>query len=1000
MASNTKLLQPVNGYSIFETNQVLTANHLNSIGNYFDYHQRLTRARLLGVGIVCGLNPGFTRETILVSKGVGVTSDGDVLMVDADMQFTGLIPFDNKNVGYPPFLKISGDSDQTKMWELATNAQSSAVGFVKVADFFGDRKPADFVLLLYIDQYVKDTDNCSGEDCDGKADMFTNELKVIVIDKSDYSKIVLQKTCNCDSYFSMPEVAIPRVFLNENDNLFSYSDLITAYSTAITSGAEALSAPLKSAAETASLLQECDLINGSSRRILTDEQLRSASALGNFVKKALAEKAQGIQYVHDYLKDICVAYNEFKESAFELCYGCCVDADTFAKHLALGLLQDDGSFANHKYRNSFIESPILNNKDRKATDALRLFARLADIITGFDIPQVQTIRITPSEDIDRSLDRRSIPYYYKPDTLWQNWSAEKARRGRAATNLSYFAGTYSALPHVTEPLKYDIDQYPFFRIEGHIGRIFSSAYSTIDNLRKQFDLPFDIVGVQLQKERITFPVRPIRPGVLDVLFEKEKLLFDNKLDNLVKYNEQLVKSLPDDGELSQDAITKDYGDPKALRATMLNKKTELDAHINGLKAELAKPAKETAGKVAWNDLHVTMASTGAQINKNAKLFTAAAYRSPLENLAVIEQPKTLQWLGDLLIWQGNKVQEGYIFKNFLRENPSMLHNAGVCKGGTFVLVYDTTNNISTVVADFYLPYIAKDELVDSKVEPTKVPKIPVFNIDYTISKDIIKTPILNKDIFSIKDDLVRVKDLTNKTDLKIDQKLNDFDGRINNVRGEVIANGVNIAKAVDGVKEKYENSFSRLISSYDTVVSKNNIKVRPGDDASKNFDEMIDGVRTEFTNRISIVEMNFDSKINLVKNDLTGTNAQIKNTLDGINNVNAKLDASKAELSKNTVDRVAAADAKFTQAQNALDQKINTLSADTDVKLRASEARLNQQIVNNGKEFDSKLLTTKSEAIEAANKNTSTRLNAQALEMNNKFSAIDNTLKRNNIINR
>jgi len=290
--------------------------------------------------------------------------------------------------------------------------------------------------------------------------------------------------------------------------------------------------------------------------------------------------------------------------------------------------------------------------------------------------------------------------------------------------------------------------------------------------------------------------------------------------------------------------------------------------------------------------------------------------------------------------------------------------------------------------------------VDSKVEPTKVPKIPVFNIDYTISKDIIKTPILNKDIFSIKDDLVRVKDLTNKTDLKIDQKLNDFDGRINNVRGEVIANGVNIAKAVDGVKEKYENSFSRLISSYDTVVSKNNIKVRPGDDASKNFDEMIDGVRTEFTNRISIVEMNFDSKINLVKNDLTGTNAQIKNTLDGINNVNAKLDASKAELSKNTVDRVAAADAKFTQAQNALDQKINTLSADTDVKLRASEARLNQQIVNNGKEFDSKLLTTKSEAIEAANKNTSTRLNAQALEMNNKFSAIDNTLKRNNIINR
>ncbi|MCH5716207.1 hypothetical protein [Niabella hibiscisoli] len=74
-------------------------------------------------------------------------------------------------------------------------------------------------------------------------------------------------------------------------------------------------------------------------------------------------------------------------------------------------------------------------------------------------------------------------------------------------------------------------------------------------------------------------------------------------------------------------------------------------------------------------MHITMANAGAQINKNSKLFTTAAYRSPIENLAILEQPKALLWLGDLLVKQKQQVEDGYIFSNFLKQNPSMLHNA-------------------------------------------------------------------------------------------------------------------------------------------------------------------------------------------------------------------------------------------------------------------------------------------------------------------------------------
>ncbi|MCH5690633.1 hypothetical protein LWM68_44245 [Niabella sp. W65] len=74
-----------------------------------------------------------------------------------------------------------------------------------------------------------------------------------------------------------------------------------------------------------------------------------------------------------------------------------------------------------------------------------------------------------------------------------------------------------------------------------------------------------------------------------------------------------------------------------------------------------------------------MANAGAQINKNSKLFTAAAYRSPIENLAVLEQPQTLLWLGDLLLKQKLQVEDGYIFSNFLKQNPPCYMMQGYAK---------------------------------------------------------------------------------------------------------------------------------------------------------------------------------------------------------------------------------------------------------------------------------------------------------------------------------
>ncbi|MFI5171332.1 MAG: hypothetical protein ACHQFW_03025, partial [Chitinophagales bacterium] len=65
-----------NFYPVFVADQVLTPGHLNEITTYLDDQDRLTRNKLIGIGIACGLELNCSGSAISISKGVGVTSKG------------------------------------------------------------------------------------------------------------------------------------------------------------------------------------------------------------------------------------------------------------------------------------------------------------------------------------------------------------------------------------------------------------------------------------------------------------------------------------------------------------------------------------------------------------------------------------------------------------------------------------------------------------------------------------------------------------------------------------------------------------------------------------------------------------------------------------------------------------------------------------------------------------------------------------------------------------
>ena len=90
--------QTNNNYPKFETGQVLTSKALNSYFGYLDEQQRLTRAQLLGVGIISGLEYKFSGGNLIIEKGAAVTTDGYLINQTEDITYTLAYKYD-KNSG-------------------------------------------------------------------------------------------------------------------------------------------------------------------------------------------------------------------------------------------------------------------------------------------------------------------------------------------------------------------------------------------------------------------------------------------------------------------------------------------------------------------------------------------------------------------------------------------------------------------------------------------------------------------------------------------------------------------------------------------------------------------------------------------------------------------------------------------------------------------------------------------------------------------------------------
>jgi hypothetical protein len=516
-------------YPIFEPNQVLTNRHLNQVFDYLDEQERLTRANLIGIGIVCGLEieikQTISEVSILLSKGCGVTSQG-YLIVEPEEQVklleykTYTLPDEVDE--YTPFKYDATDQGnanknirkQYDLWELFEAGEPNSTKLTAApANFLKDK-----AVLLFLELKKSGLRNCSPNNCDDKGAEVAATVRRLLIGKNDLANIIAATygkgpgltPVELDSLvlkrLELPDIRLPRYNV-PNTGLATSEDVYAGFLDIFrdNSLAKETGMALSNAYKAFEPILQVDYP--------ADPFANSFGGKFGFLDSVpvSADQVRFLQYYYDLFDDLLKAYDEFRWKGVDLMCACCPRGSLFPRHLMLGLLEPATDTKSGIYRHPFLASPAISSCDEHTLELRILFHRLVEMVRSFtNVPivpsgnnnnqDVTDIRITPSKLADVPLSDKAIPYYYKQDgtvPLYQRWNATKTRRHRANQNLGYWS---QDLPNVESfvnaPLNYDLEPYNFLRIEGHIGQNYQVVLETLLQMKETNRLPVEIIALR------------------------------------------------------------------------------------------------------------------------------------------------------------------------------------------------------------------------------------------------------------------------------------------------------------------------------------------------------------------------------------------------------------------------------------------------------------------------------------------------------------------------
>jgi hypothetical protein len=715
----TKSLDDIStSFTVFEADQILTHRQLNDLANYLDDQDRLTRVGLLGVGIVCGLRVALRNERVVVSKGVGVTTDGDLLRLPAERSFDRFKVYDKSAPIYPPFYRGDPSDPNARGGPGGAGGEMLPV-FELVAEGERDeratplgqlsaqiRKPlGEMAAVLLMESYVKDDDLCTGTDCDNLGQGSIHATKLLLLAKSDLAALRENLATLDQAGRSLPEVAVERPLLPPGTA--TLGALGGLYRTACGNLHEALAGALRGLfAACADLLADLFAADPAPEWLAAMEASRAGFGRSNL----------GIQYYYDFLKDVAETYNAFRDRLFGETTVCCPDLGAFPKHLLLGGLEGDAA----ENRTGFYPSPLVSRTAGERAHARFLAGKLDALIRTFEPPAAgREIRITPSRGEDRSLEERAIPYYYEVDDarpLHRAWSWALTQRGMERNNYSYHADSYN--PGATaRQFTTQIGRFDFFRVEGHLGQEVSRVVQFLEGEIRGKNLPFVVRAVALGPDRRTVVVKPpIRYTDMHRFHYLLRQDMVSQLEDTKRFSGSFKQQV--DSAVSRGVVVdqSEGTDGASVRTIAGEKHAAVTSAATAASGKLNRSYLEYAQDVSWKgDISNALTAAG-EFKLDLGKVVKTEFITPFDSLIASNHMLWLDWLDDIIQVKDASEDEKLLFAKFLARHPGLEHFAGVTRGGTFVLVYDESKN---VVADFMLPYVCCDEVEEAPAEPPR-----------------------------------------------------------------------------------------------------------------------------------------------------------------------------------------------------------------------------------------------------------------------------------------
>ena|GEM_PF-3164527 len=551
-----------NFYPDFVPNQILTNTQLNQLRIFLDEQDRISRVRLSGMGIICGLTWSITNNegeiSLSIEEGFGLSSEGYLIQIEN-------IRFDR----YRTYIDPEIDEDELPVYEQWKDAAGNQIDIIELiptdaeegTDYIrdDDRTIASLttaeltnrVLILYLEKSDKQLKSCLVTDCNNKGVNVYLNVRAILVNEADLTALSDCTNETTPIYIPRFHSSMRKEGVNWED-LTNQSEINRIYGQIILDSIHNVYLKIEQAYDNYALYLNVPEDKEPFLTKLTTD-LPTGLAAEDFT-----------QYHYDYLNDLAQAYNEFIACVCPLIKNCC-DANDFPRHLMLGSLS-----GTEGYRNNFQPSPIRNVLNQDIQKAAKRLQRILYMISGFSVRHLSAattphIDITPSHTELTPLGDRTIPYYYSPTAnLHKYWQPQDCCTIKPLLHYHLSAKGVWGPNHgrfQEYPTNYFYRQYPFLRIEGHYDKILSTVQTTLNQLQRKHNVEFCLLPLYLGSENVggsqALSIQASIQNDLDSLeaFYKNYHLRMRELKDITEWSGESI--LNDDGTIVEN-LTEDF----------------------------------------------------------------------------------------------------------------------------------------------------------------------------------------------------------------------------------------------------------------------------------------------------------------------------------------------------------------------------------------------------------------------------------------------------------